>query len=147
MSSPINASPAGVAPPSCQIDPFKIRIGETNTANWKITNGGVCVAHFKLAETSHYNSVKISSGPAHGIAEADGVTDLTYRPDPGFKGKDAFAVSVEGYFKGKKGRPEAGTGVVRVSFEQSSASTALACTEHLRPDDNVTRRVRFAQGF
>src|ERR1700722_4200254 len=107
-------SPAGVAPPSCQIDPFKIRIGETNTTNWKITNGSVCIAHFKLAETSRYNSVTISSRPAHGIAEADGVTGVTYRPDPGSKGKDAFAFSVEGYFKGKKRKPEEGTGVVRV---------------------------------
>jgi hypothetical protein len=107
-------SPAGVAPPSCQIGSFKMRVGETNTANWAITNGGFCVARFKLAATSHFNSVTISSRPAHGIAEADGVAGVTYRPDQGFKGEDSFAFSVEGYFKGKKEKPGDGTGVVRV---------------------------------
>jgi hypothetical protein len=104
-------SPTGIAPPSCQVNQFKIRIGETNTANWTVVNGGVCIAHFKLAETSHYNSLTISSEPAHGFAGANGVNGITYRPEPGFKGTDAFAFRVEGHSKGKPGE---GTGVVRV---------------------------------
>jgi hypothetical protein len=107
-------SPAGIAPPSCQVNQFKIRIDETNTANWTVINGGVCVVHFNLAETSHYNSLTISPKPAHGIAEAHGVTAVTYRSEQGFKGEDTFAFSIEGYFKGKNGKPGEGTGVVRV---------------------------------
>jgi hypothetical protein len=105
----------GLAPETsyaeCRVNHFKIRIGEVRTANWTVTNGGVCIAHFKLANTSRYTSLTISSKPSHGFAGRDGVDGIAYRPDPGFKGGDAFAFSVEGHGKGKPGE---GTAVVQV---------------------------------
>jgi hypothetical protein len=96
---------------NCKIEHYIIRIGEITTANWTITNGSACVSNFKLAKTSKYSSVGISSKPSHGIAGSAGVDSIAYRPEPGFKGSDAFVVRVEGHGKGKPGE---GIATVRI---------------------------------
>jgi hypothetical protein len=94
----------------CKIGHYIIRIGETTSANWT-TDGSPCVSNFKLAKTSKFSSLRIASKPSHGFAGRSGVDSIAYRADPGFKGTDAFVISIEGHGKGKPGE---GTAIVRV---------------------------------
>ena len=106
----VGALPTG-SQAACKIQHYIIRIGQTTTANWTSTDGSVCISNFKLAKTSRYSSLSIASKPSHGWAGRSGVDSLAYRPDPGFKGEDAFIVDVQGHGKGKPGE---GTAVIRV---------------------------------
>ena len=101
---------SGAADAGCQIQHYRIRIGETTTAYWT-TDGSPCVSNFRLAPTSRYRSLTIDSKPSHGFAGRSGVDSIAYRPNPGFKGDDIFTVRIEGHGKGAPGE---GTAFVQI---------------------------------
>ena len=104
---------ASKAQAKCTGETYKIIWGAAVTIN-KISDGGSCTSKFGRSLDPIYGN-DIVSRPKHGTLTSPDRTTVIYRPNPGYKGEDAYAFQ----WIGKQGgvTPTAFTVNVRVAVQ------------------------------
>ena len=74
---------------------FRPDENEPVTIHRTIVGGARCV-HQYVERGSTFTSASIASGPSHGTLDQTGNYEFTYKPPPGFKGSDEYAIEICG---------------------------------------------------
>jgi hypothetical protein len=90
-----------IAYAKCSHPPIPWGYGRSITTAWHITDGSICVTTSSFPE--HIARIDIVSKPKHGIAGKSGPLAVAYKPNPGFKGGDAFSYDVTSNSNWKRG--------------------------------------------
>ncbi len=99
---------------ACEVTPFRFLPGSDSDVVLTVTAGSRCNVTIRAAARTSFNSNKISSPPANGLARTNGTAGASYQPRAGFKGSDAFAFTV---CYTSLGRPGCSTLRVRVTIQ------------------------------
>jgi hypothetical protein len=91
----VGLAAALLMPTSCQSKPVPFVAGLTFNVSVAVPAGRACTVAVAIGSVA-VKSFQIESPPAHGEVVARGRTGVVYLPQPGFKGDDAFAFSIEG---------------------------------------------------
>jgi hypothetical protein len=95
------------APPECRMDPSSLLFGVDEQAFMTVPANAPCAIWPRA--TSRVDDFKITAPPENGIAAPRARSGVVYRPNPNFRGEDAFSFSL----RGKSGRFD-GESVIRV---------------------------------
>jgi hypothetical protein len=106
---------ANPADAGCHVGRFRFSFDSDSSANMLVTGGSTCAINLWAGLSTAYESIRITSRPAHGTAASSGNYSVAYRPNAGFRGTDSFAFTVRGT---GRVRP----GVVRSSTIQVSVT-------------------------
>jgi hypothetical protein len=80
----------------CRFSAFRFSWGSNTSTNVLVTGGSTCAINLRAGSSSAFQSIRISSRPAHGTAGAASSYSVAYRPNAGFRGSDSFAFTVSG---------------------------------------------------
>ena len=95
----------------CRVAGFRFSWGSDTSASMMVTGGSTCAINLRAGASSAFESIRISSRPAHGTTGSSGSYSVAYRPNAGFTGSDSFAFTVTG--RGREASSKSTT--VRVS--------------------------------
>ena len=82
---------------ACDISGQRWQFGKSVSFGMNADTGERCEHETRLAGRSVMTGIRISRRPRHGTAYTDGAT-WGYKSAPGFKGHDAFVVSITGHY-------------------------------------------------
>jgi hypothetical protein len=110
----LSAIPA-MASAKCAHPPIPWKFGGSISSSWRSTDGSVCVSTSN--HPNHIASIEITSKPSNGVAGKNGPFGVAYKPNPGFRGSDAFSYAVTSNAQYRKGAGMVAHVTVYVSVE------------------------------
>ena len=75
---------------------FHFSQNESVSTTGTSTRGGACETRFWAGGTNHFTSGTIAARPSHGTLTELGSMHFRYKPNPGFKGPDRYALRICG---------------------------------------------------